>query len=73
MNAHAWVRQAHRWSSMVFTATVVITSAGLAMKTSAAWVSYLPLAPLLLLLLTGSYLFVRPYVGRSREPVEGSA
>lgn len=67
MSPEAWVRQVHRWLSIAFTGTVIFTSVALAMKTSAAWVSYLPLGPLLLLLLTGLYLFVRPYVGRPRD------
>ena len=33
---------------------------------SPEWVTYAPLAPLALLLLTGSYLFVRPYVVKGR-------
>ncbi|NUT53605.1 MAG: hypothetical protein HOV94_40905 [Saccharothrix sp.] len=60
------VRQVHRWTAVVFTLTVVVTSVALAMQTSAAWVSYLPLPPLFLLLLTGLNLFVLPYTAKRR-------
>jgi hypothetical protein len=62
-----WVRQFHRWLSIAFTTTVVVTSVALALGTSASsWVVYLPLPPLFLLMFTGLYMFVLPYVTRRR-------
>jgi len=61
-----WVRQIHRWLSIIFTAAVIITSFALAREKPAAWVSYLPLPPLFLLLFTGLYLFVLPYAAKWR-------
>ncbi|MGW5671184.1 hypothetical protein [Micromonospora sp. NPDC003776] len=66
MNWSRWVRQAHRLLAVVFTATVVITFIALAQDDPALWVSYVPLLPLGLLLLTGLYMYVLPYAVRWR-------
>lgn len=55
------VRQMHRWFAVAFTATVIATVVALAQQDPIVWVSYLPLVPLGLLLLSGLYLFVLPY------------
>lgn len=70
MNRNKWIRQAHRWLSIAFTATVVANIVGFAAGKGApppAWVTYSPLLPLFLLMLTGLYLFVLPYVARSQS------
>ena len=68
MNWNKWVRQIHRWLSIVFTAVVVAIFAALGLGTEPAfWVYFLPLAPLALLLLSGLYLFVLPYAARRRS------
>jgi hypothetical protein len=61
------MRQVHRWLSMLFMSSVIITSVALAMKTTATWVSYLPLPWLFALMLTGLYLFVLPYASKWRS------
>jgi len=61
-----WVRQIHRWLSVLFTASVIITSIALSQKNPVIWVSYVPLLPLALLTLTGLYLFLLPYAMRWR-------
>ncbi len=66
MQANAWVRQIHRWLAVTFTVTVVVTFVALAQEDPVVWVSYVPLLPLLLLLLTGLYLFALPYTARRR-------
>jgi hypothetical protein len=38
---------------------------------SASWVTYSPLLPLALLLFTGLYMFVLPYVSRRRSAQDG--
>lgn len=58
------IRVFHRWTSIVFTATVIVTFVALAQKEPIVWVSYVPLVPLALLLFTGLYLFSRPYFRR---------
>jgi quinol-cytochrome oxidoreductase complex cytochrome b subunit len=69
MNLNKSVRQTHRWLSIVFTATVIANFIALAQSGGAmppAWITYSPLPPLALMLLTGLYLFFLPYVSRRR-------
>lgn len=58
------IRQFHRWTSIIFTATVIATFVALALENPVEWVSYTPLPPLFLLLVTGLYLFAVPYTRR---------
>ena len=64
MNRNDWIRQIHRWLSIAFVVSVIVTSVALAQEKPAVWVSYLPLPTLFLLLLTGLYLFALPYANR---------
>ena len=41
-----WFRQVHRWLSIAFVVTIVITSVALARPHPVLWVSYVPLLPL---------------------------
>ena len=52
---------------MIFTLTVAANFAVMAFVQPPAWVVYSPLLPLFLLLGTGLYLFVLPYVTRQRR------
>ena len=52
---------------MVFTLSVIATFIALAQEQPVVWVSYVPLFPLALLLLTGLYLFALPYVSQWRS------
>jgi len=54
--------------SVVFVATVVANIVAMAVGdgTPPPWLTYSPLLPLGLLLLTGLYLFVLPYTARRR-------
>jgi hypothetical protein len=69
MSTNGIVRQTHRWLSIVFTVTVIanFVARGMGQKEPAAWVTYSPLLPLALLLLSGLYLFALPYVTRVRS------
>ena len=58
------IRKAHRWISMIFTLTVAANFVTMAFGPPPAWVVYSPLLPLVLLLASGLYLFVSPYVAR---------
>ncbi len=63
-----WFRQTHRWVSMAFTVTVIANIVVLAQGAMPPpWVTYSPLLPLALLLLTGLYLFVLPYATKWRS------
>lgn len=64
-----WVRQIHRWISILFTLTVLANFGALSLGSGEPppWITYSPLLPLTLLLFTGSYLFVLPYTSRKRS------
>ncbi|MGO1070427.1 hypothetical protein [Lysobacter sp. CA199] len=66
MSWNSGIRQAHRWLSMIFTVSVIATFIALALERPVVWVSYVPLLPLALLLITGLYLFVLPYAAKWR-------
>ena len=70
---NAWVRQAHRWTSIIFTLVVGALFALFALfallglgREPAQWAYLLPLLPLALLLVTGLYLFALPHAARWR-------
>lgn len=65
MTSHA-IRQTHRWVSIVFTLAVAANFAFRSQGEPPAWVTYSPLLPLALLLLSGLYLFVLPYTAKKR-------
>lgn len=67
MNWSKWIRQVHRWLSVVFTLTVLANFAAMTQGPPPAWVTYSPLLPLFLLLFTGLYMFVLPYATRWRS------
>jgi hypothetical protein len=66
MNWNAWVRRIHRWLSIAFTVTVIANFVAMTQGPPPPWVTYSPLVPLALLLLTGLYLFALPYLMRRR-------
>jgi ABC-type polysaccharide/polyol phosphate export permease len=68
MKWNIWIRQFHRWVSIIFTAIVIAIFIALGLgKEPAEWVYFLPLLPLALLLLTGLYMFVLPYATRRHD------
>ena len=68
MNWNIWVRQIHRWLSIIFTGIVIAIFAALGLGNEPVeWVYFLPLLPLALLMLTGLYLFVLPYAAKWRS------
>lgn len=67
MGWNKWVRQVHRWLSIAFTVAVVANLVALGMGVNAVWVGLLALFPLILLMLTGLYLFVLPHANRWRN------
>ena len=76
LNWSKWIRQVHRWLSMIFTAVVVVIFIMMGVgKEPAYWVYFLPLFPLALLMLTGLYMFALPYAtkwrGRRRAGAQG--
>ncbi len=67
MNFSKWIRQIHRWLSIIFTVTVIANFVAMGLGEPPAWVVYSPLLPLFLLLFSGLYMFVLPYVARSTD------
>ena len=64
MSASAIVRRVHRWLSIAFTAGVIVYIVAMSRGRPADWLGLLALVPLVLLLLTGLYLFGLPYMLR---------
>lgn len=62
-----WIRQIHRWLSVLFTLTVLANFAAMSQGPPPAWVTYSPLFPLALLFLTGAYMFALPYAAKWRR------
>lgn len=67
MNWSKWIRQGHRWLSIIFTATVVANFVALAFGEPPMWLVYAPLPPLFLLMFSGLYMFVQPHAARWRN------
>jgi hypothetical protein len=61
MSKNPWIRQGHRWLSIAFTLCVIANFVAMAWGPPPAWITYSPLVPLLLLMITGLTLFVQPY------------
>ena len=59
------IRQWHRGLGIVFTLTVIANFATMAFGPPPAWVTYSPLPPLFLMLVSGLYLFALPYLKRA--------
>jgi len=68
------IRQTHRWVSIAFTVTVIANFVALAQGkgTPPPWITYSPLLPLALLLFSGLYLFVLPYITKGLGGRTGS-
>jgi len=67
MKWNLWIRQIHRWVSIIFVTVVIAIFVMLGMGSQPAqWVYFVPLLPLALLAMTGLYLFALPYLGRRR-------
>lgn len=65
MSFHVLARQTHRWLSILFTGMSILLWLLLGLGVAVPqWAYFLPLAPLLVMMLTGLYMFFRPYVGR---------
>jgi heme A synthase len=67
LNWNKWIRQVHRWLSIAFTVAVIANVVAMVQEKQAVWVGVLALLPLILLLLTGLYMFVLPYAARWRS------
>ncbi len=66
MNWNKWIRQGHRWLSILFTVTVVANFVAMGLGEPPGWIVYSPLPPLFLLLFSGLYMFILPYATARR-------
>jgi len=66
LNWSKTIRQTHRWVSIVFTVAVIINGVTVAQGKYNNRLGLSAVAILALLLLTGLYLFVLPYVNKRR-------
>ena len=66
---NAWIRQIHRWVAIIFTATVIANFVAMGMTGGQppAAITYSPLPPLFILLFSGLYLFILPYLVKRRS------
>lgn len=64
---NTWIRKAHRWLSIAFTAGVVGYIVVMTRGQPPAWVGLFALVPLILLLVSGLYLFVFPHALKWRR------
>jgi hypothetical protein len=66
-----WIRQFHRWMAAIFTlaviANVIVNFVLKGQEQLALYVGTATLIPLGLLMLSGLYMFVLPYVSRRTE------
>jgi hypothetical protein len=67
LNWNNYIRQIHRWLSIAFTLAVIINVIAMTLEKPAVWVGLLALFPLILLMLTGLYMFARPYAAKWRN------
>jgi len=67
LNWNRLIRQTHRWLSITFTLAVILNLVFLMQKQQVVWVGLLALFPLILLLITGLYLFALPYAAKGRS------
>jgi cytochrome b len=66
MNWNKLIRQTHRWLSIAFTLAVIANVIAMAQGQQIVWVGLLALAPLILLLISGLYMFMLPYMTKLR-------
>lgn len=61
-----WIRQFHRWVSIAYTLGVLTYIIAMTGGEPPAWLGLFALVPLILLLVTGLYMFGLPYAARWR-------
>lgn len=68
MSWNAWIRQFHRWMSILFTLTVAanFVQIGMGKGNPPNLITYSPLLPLFCLFVTGAWMFVLPYLTKRR-------
>jgi len=73
MNAGGKLRQFHRWLGMTFTVASIVNIAAVIRGSNAQWLGILAVIPLIPLMITGVYMFLKPYFGKTRRFEESEA
>lgn len=60
----ALIRQTHRWTCIAFVISVIVYVIVMSKGPVPAWLNIFPAGTLILLLVTGLYMFVLPYLRR---------
>jgi hypothetical protein len=69
MSWNRLIRQTHRWLSIAFTVAVIVNVIAMVQEKQAVWIGLLALFPLILLMVSGLYMFALPYVvAAGRDP-----
>jgi hypothetical protein len=66
MSFNAWIRQIHRWLSVAFTLSVATYVVVMTRGPVPVWLNLFPAGSLILMFLTGMYLFLLPHLSRRR-------
>lgn len=67
LNWNKWIRQTHRWFSIVFTLAIVLNLIAVLRGKYTASLGLVAVVPLAFLFFTGMYLFVLPYAAKWRN------
>lgn len=67
MSWNKWIRQTHRWLSVLFTLVIVVNGVAVLRGKYTNSLGLMAVFVLTLMFLTGAYLFVLPYVPRGRS------
>ena len=67
MNWSAWIRTAHRWLGIALIALTLANIVAFSLGQTITWLIYAPLAPLFLLMFSGLYMFVLPYLRKPKS------
>ena len=64
MNSNGFLRQFHRWNGLVFVLAAIANIVALLMSIQAPWLGLVAVVPLIPLMVTGLYMFFRPYFAK---------
>jgi heme A synthase len=67
MNWNRWIRQTHRWLTLVFVAAVLVNGVAVARGKYTNSLGLMAVLPMALLFVSGLYLFMLPYAARWRS------
>lgn len=72
MNWQRAIRTTHRWLGVTLIVLTVANIIAYGTGNAMDWLTYLPLLPLFLLMISGLWMFVQPYLGKGQPARTGS-